>query len=292
MLLENQNAENRGGGGLNGGAAISTDTREEIAIQQLRTALSGRVITPGDAGYDEARTVFYGGIDRRPAAIVRVANASDVSRVVSLARETGLELAVRSGGHSVAGHGVSEGGIVLDLSDMRALHIDPEQRTAWVETGLTTGAFTTAAAAHGLAIGFGDTGSVGIGGITLGGGVGYLVRKYGLTIDDLLAADIVTADGQSAPRRRRNASRPLLGDPWRGRQLWRRNPVPVPAAQGRHGRGRYVVTAGDTRQSSPRSSPRRRPRRMNYRPSLRSCARRQCRLCLRSIMAGSSSWPC
>jgi FAD/FMN-containing dehydrogenase len=115
---------------------------------------------------------------------------------VELARETGLELAVRGGGHSNAGHSVSDGGIVLDLGDMRALRIDRERRTAWAQTGLTAGDYTAAAAAHGLATGFGDTGSVGIGGITLGGGIGYLVRKHGLTIDDLLAADIVTADGQ------------------------------------------------------------------------------------------------
>jgi FAD/FMN-containing dehydrogenase len=154
------------------------------------------VIAPGDAEYDGMRTVFYGGFDRRPAVIVRVADATDVARVVSLAQATGLELAVRSGGHSVAGHGVSDGGIVLDLSDMRALQIDPERRTAWAQTGLTAGEYTTAAGAYGLVTGFGDTSSVGIGGITLGGGVGYLVRKYGLTIDDLLAAEIVTADGQ------------------------------------------------------------------------------------------------
>jgi FAD/FMN-containing dehydrogenase len=115
---------------------------------------------------------------------------------VSLARESGLELAVRSGGHSSAGHSVTEGGVVLDLSNMRALQINVEGRTAWAETGLTAGEYTTAAGAHGLATGFGDTGSVGIGGLTLGGGVGYLVRKYGLTIDDLLAAEVVTADGQ------------------------------------------------------------------------------------------------
>ncbi len=167
-----------------------------ISISDLRAVFNGRVIAPEDAGYDKARTVFYGWIDRRPSAIVRVANAGDVSRLVSLARETGLELAVRSGGHSVAGHSVTEGGIVLDLSDMRALDIDPERRTAWAETGLTAGEYTVAAGAHGLATGFGDTGSVGIGGITLGGGVGYLVRKYGLTIDNLLAAEIVTADGR------------------------------------------------------------------------------------------------
>jgi FAD/FMN-containing dehydrogenase len=167
-----------------------------ISISQLRAALHGRVIAPGEAGYDQARTVFYGGIDRRPALIVRVADAPDVSRVLSLARDTGLELAVRSGGHSLAGHGVSEGGIVLDLSDMRALDIDAVRRTAWAQTGLTAGDYTTAAAAYGLATGFGDTASVGIGGLTLGGGVGYLVRKHGLTIDNLLAAEIVTADGQ------------------------------------------------------------------------------------------------
>ncbi|MBI5564076.1 MAG: FAD-binding oxidoreductase [Chloroflexi bacterium] len=170
--------------------------REALSIPEIRASVKGRVIAPEDAEYDRARTVFAGGIDRRPAVIIRVANATDVSQVISLARETGLELAVRSGGHSGAGHSVSDGGIVLDLSDMRAMQIDPQQRTAWVESGLTAGAVTTALGEHGLAIGFGDTGSVGVGGITLGGGVGYLVRKYGLTIDSLLAAEIVTADGQ------------------------------------------------------------------------------------------------
>ena len=166
------------------------------AIANLRTELGGRVITPDDPDYDAARTVFPGGIDRRPALIAQPADAAGVGRVIALAREAGLELAVRSGGHSAAGHGVSEGGVVLDLSAMRRLDIDVKGRTAWAETGLTAGEYTAAAGAHGLATGFGDTGSVGIGGITLGGGVGYLVRKYGLTIDDLLAADIVTADGQ------------------------------------------------------------------------------------------------
>ena len=196
MSLENKNAINYGGGGSNSGAVARAFTREGISIPQLRVVLNGRVIAPDDAGYDQARTVFIGGIDRRPAVIVRPADAADVSLVVSLARETGLELAIRSGGHSGAGHSVSDGGFVLDLRDMRALHIDAERRTAWAETGLTAGEYTTAAGAYNLATGFGDTGSVGIGGITLGGGVGYLVRKHGLTIDDLLAAEIVTADGQ------------------------------------------------------------------------------------------------
>ena len=167
-----------------------------ISISKLRADVAGRVIAPEDAEYDQARALFYGGMDRHPAAIVRVKDDMDVVRVVALARESGLELAVRSGGHSIPGHSVSEGGIVIDLADMRALEIDVEARTAWAQTGLTALGFTTAAAEHGLGVGFGDTGSVGIGGITLGGGVGYLVRKYGLTIDDLLAADIVTADGE------------------------------------------------------------------------------------------------
>jgi FAD/FMN-containing dehydrogenase len=166
------------------------------SIAQLRADLNGRVITPDDAEYDQARAVFYGSFDRRPAFIVRPKDAGEVSRVVSLARETELELAVRSGGHSLAGHGVSESGIVLDLAEMRALDIDVPSRTAWAEAGLTAAEYTAAAAVHGLATGFGDTGSVGIGGLTLGGGVGFLVRKHGLTIDNLLAAELVTADGE------------------------------------------------------------------------------------------------
>ena len=167
-----------------------------ISIPTLRKDFKGQVIAPGDPEYDQARTVFYGGIDRHPAVIIKVANVEEVSHVVNLARESGLELAIRSGGHSVVGYSVTEGGIVLDLSNLRDLQIDVEQRTAWAETGLTAGDLTNAAGTHGLAVGFGDTASVGIGGITLGGGVGYLVRKHGLTIDSLLAAELVTADGQ------------------------------------------------------------------------------------------------
>jgi FAD/FMN-containing dehydrogenase len=166
-----------------------------LSSPQLADELKGRVIEPGHPDYDEARTVFYGDVDRRPSAIVKVANADDVARVIAHARDAGLEVAVRSGGHSGAGHGVTEGGVVIDLSNMRKLEIDPERRTAWAETGLTAGEYTAAAARHRLATGFGDTGSVGIGGITLGGGVGFLVRKHGLTIDDLLAAEVVTAEG-------------------------------------------------------------------------------------------------
>jgi FAD/FMN-containing dehydrogenase len=166
-----------------------------LEIGQLRASLKGRVIAPGDEDYDAFRTVNAGGIDRHPAVITRPAGTEDVAKIVSLAKETGLELAVRSGGHSSAGHSVTEGGIVLDLRDMHAIQIDENRRTAWAESGVTAGEFTARAAEFGLATGFGDTGSVGIGGITLGGGIGYLSRKYGLTIDNLLAAEIVTAEG-------------------------------------------------------------------------------------------------
>lgn len=165
-------------------------------IGQLAERLRGTLLRPGDAGYDEARTPFYGGFDRRPLIIARVVDAEDVVSVVRFAADNALELAVRSGGHSIAAHSVSDGGIVIDLSAMKALEIDIAGRTAWAETGLAAEEFTRQVGVHGLAVGFGDTGSVGIGGITLGGGVGYLSRKYGLTIDALLAAEVVTADGQ------------------------------------------------------------------------------------------------
>jgi hypothetical protein len=163
---------------------------------ELRSSVRGRVLEPEDPDYEQARTLVYGGFDQRPGVIVRVADADDVARVVTFAREGGYELAIRGGGHSNAGHSSTEGGVVLDLRDLKALEIDVAGRTAWAQTGLTAGEYTVAAAEHGLATGFGDTGSVGIGGITLGGGVGYLARKHGLTIDDLLAAEIVTADGR------------------------------------------------------------------------------------------------
>ena len=164
--------------------------------ERLLTDITGRVIRPGDDIYDAARQVVLGGIDRRPSAIVRVADAADVARVIRYARESGAELAVRSGGHSGAGHSATEGGIVIDLRDLRALEVDPDARTATAQTGLTALDLAVATAEHGLAIGFGDTGTVGIGGITLGGGIGYLSRRDGLTIDNLLAAEIVTADGE------------------------------------------------------------------------------------------------
>ncbi|MGH8873479.1 MAG: FAD-binding oxidoreductase [Acidimicrobiia bacterium] len=166
-----------------------------LDLERLRREVTGRVITSGDAEYDNTRTLFAGGIDTHPGVIVQVADGSDVATVLATARETGLDLAVRSGGHSAAGHGSTEGGIVLDVRGLKALEVDLESNTAWAESGLTAAEYSSGTGAHGLATGLGDTGSVGLGGIALGGGIGYLVRKHGLTIDSLLAAEIVTADG-------------------------------------------------------------------------------------------------
>jgi FAD/FMN-containing dehydrogenase len=171
-------------------------TRPELSIDRLRDAVKGAVIGPDDPDYDAMRSVIYGGIDPRPAVIVRVADAADIAAVIDVARETGLPLAVRSGGHSGAGHSTVDDGIVLDVRDLDDLEIDPIARTAWAGSGVTAMQYTAAAAEHQLATGFGDTGSVGLGGIVTGGGVGYLGRKHGLTIDDLIAAEIVTADGR------------------------------------------------------------------------------------------------
>jgi FAD/FMN-containing dehydrogenase len=175
--------------------ASSAGQAQDVSTD-LRSQLDGELITPDDSSYDDARQVFFKGWDRRPLAVAQVANASDVARVVTAARETGLDLAVRSGGHSRPGYGTVDGGLVIDLSAMNKTEVDADAKIAWVETGSTAGQFTTATAEHNLIAGLGDTGSVGIGGITLAGGVGFLVRKNGLTIDNLLAAEVVTADGE------------------------------------------------------------------------------------------------
>jgi hypothetical protein len=171
-------------------------TTSSSVIDQLRAAVGGPVITPDEPTYDKVRRVFPGDVDARPAAIVRATGSDDVARVVEIARDTDAELAIRSGGHNGAGHSTTEGGIVLDLRDMNRIELDIDGRTAWADGGVTAADYTNQAGQHGLATGFGDTGSVGVSGLTLGGGIGFLVRRYGLTIDSLLGAELVTADGQ------------------------------------------------------------------------------------------------
>ena len=173
-----------------------TDTLATDLIEELRAATSGEVVTPRDEAYDEARALYFTGLDRRPAAIVRPRSAEEVAAAVSLARHGDVEMSVRGGGHAPAGHSVPNGAVVLDLRALRTLEIDATDRRARAGAGLTAGAYTEEVGAHGLATGFGDSPSVGLAGITLGGGVGYLHRKLGLTIDSLLGAQIVTADGE------------------------------------------------------------------------------------------------
>lgn len=174
-----------------------SDLDARAVADELRASLSGRVLTADDPDYDAVREVKLGGVDPRPAVVVRPLTDDDVAAAVDAARRHGLPLAVRSGGHSGAGHGTVDGGLVVDVRDLAGIEIDPDARTAWVGAGATAGQVSVAAAEHGLAVGFGDTGSVGVAGITLGGGVGYLSRVHGLTIDNLLAADVVLADGRA-----------------------------------------------------------------------------------------------
>lgn len=161
----------------------------------LRVQLEGDLLTAGHEAYDTARRTVSLRSDRFPLAIVRAATEHDVAATVRFARDHGLPLAVRSGGHSIALHSVVDDALVIDLSHMKRIEIDPDTRTARVEPGTTSGDLAWPAHEHGLALSTGDTRSVGMGGLTAGGGIGYLVRKHGLTIDSLLAARVVTADG-------------------------------------------------------------------------------------------------
>ena len=166
------------------------------ALQHFKERLHGELIGPGDDGYESARRVWNGMIDRYPALIARCTSVSDVVRAVQFARRQDLPIAVRSGGHSYAGNSTCDGGIVIDLSRMKRVQVDPLKRTAWVQAGLTLGEFVRETQAFGLATTVGTVSETGLAGLTLGGGIGWLMGKYGLTIDSLLTVEIVTADGR------------------------------------------------------------------------------------------------
>jgi FAD/FMN-containing dehydrogenase len=165
-------------------------------IDELREQVRAPVISADDAGYDDARGVHNGMFDRRPKVIVRAEQVADVVAAVNFARDAGLDLSVKGGGHSAPGFGTNEDGVVIDLSLMRHVHVDPRTRTALAGGGATWGDFNYATHAYGLATTGGIVSTTGIGGLTLGGGIGYLTRGYGLSIDNLVAAEVVTADGQ------------------------------------------------------------------------------------------------
>ncbi len=177
---------------LDGGtASIGAPT-----LDALRAVLRGDVVLPGGAGYDEARTIWNAMIDRRPGLVVRCLGPADVIQAVRFAAEQGLLTAVRAAGHNIAGKAVCEGGLLIDLSRMRSVHVEREAATAWVEPGATLGDFDRETQAFGLTTPTGINSTTGIAGLTLGGGFGWTTRKFGLTIDNLISADIVTADGE------------------------------------------------------------------------------------------------
>jgi FAD/FMN-containing dehydrogenase len=176
---------------LKGGTiALPTDI-----LTALRPQLRGSICLPDEPGYDEARTIWNAMIDRRPGAVVRCRGASDVMCAVRLAHDNGLLVAVRGGGHNISGNAVCEGGLLIDLSPMRSVRIDPKRQTARVEPGVTLGEFDKEAQAFGLATPLGINSTTGVAGLTLGGGFGWLSRKFGFTVDNLISADVVTADG-------------------------------------------------------------------------------------------------
>jgi FAD/FMN-containing dehydrogenase len=164
-------------------------------IDKLKTHVKGHIVLPDDPSYDEVREIWNAMIDRRPAVIVQCAEADDVSHVITFARENKLEISIRGAGHNIAGNAVCDNGVMIDLSTMKRIRVDAQKGRAYIEPGATLGEFDQATQVHGLATPVGINSTTGIAGLTLGGGFGWLTRKYGLTIDNLISADVITADG-------------------------------------------------------------------------------------------------
>jgi FAD/FMN-containing dehydrogenase len=171
-------------------------TKSNKIIEKLKGKVKGQIVLPDDPNYNKVREIWNAMIDRRPAVIVQCAAADDVLHAISYARENGLELSIRGGGHNIAGSSLCDNGVLIDLSNMKTVSVDAQNRRAYVEPGATLGDFDKAAQAHGLATPMGINSTTGVAGLTLGGGFGWLTRKYGMTIDNLVSADMVTADGR------------------------------------------------------------------------------------------------
>jgi FAD/FMN-containing dehydrogenase len=204
----------------------------------------GDVIAPDRNGYDDARAVWNGTVDRRPRLIARCSGTADVAAAVRFARDCDLEIAVRGGGHNVAGTAVCDDGIVIDLSAMRAVTVDPVERTALVQGGALWGDVDHETQGHGLATTGGIVSHTGVGGLSLGGGIGWLMRKHGLTVDNLVEAEVISAEGDII-RASANDHRSVLGAAGRRWELRRRQLVPVHVAPRRpHRHGRTGVLGG------------------------------------------------
>ena len=212
----------------------------EAVANELKGRVRGPLLRPGEPAYDEARSVWNAMIDRRPALIVRCLGVADVVACVNAAREHGLPLSIKGGGHNIAGLAVCDGGLMLDMSLMRGVWVDPAARVARAQAGCLLGDVDRETQLHGLAAVLGFVSNTGCAGLTLGGGFGYLTRRFGWTSDNVASIDLVTADGRAIRASERREQRPVLGAARRRQQLRRRHELRVHAASGRPGdhRGR------------------------------------------------------
>ena len=235
-------------------AAVGVDE----SLEELQSSLAGTVIVPGDPEYDAARVSFNAAIDRHPAVIARCAGPNDVAAAFDYARATGLEVAVRGGGHNPAGHCLLDGGLVIDLSQLRGVEVDAEAGIARAQGGSTWLDFDAATQAFGFVTPGGVVGSTGVCGLTLGGGIGHLTAQYGLTCDNLVGAELVTPDRRDRPRGRWRKPGAPLGSPGRGWELRHRYTTRVPPLPARERRGRVAHLRRRGRARRAPSLPRRR----------------------------------
>ena len=203
----------------------------DSTVATLKASLRGGLITPSDAGYDEARKVYNGMIDRRPQLIARCADVADVIAAVNFARENKMLVSIRGGGHNAGGLGVCDDGLVIDLSPMRYVRVDPKKKTVIAGGGALWGDVDHATHPFGLAVPSGIISTTGVGGLTLGGGIGHLTRQCGLTIDNLLGVEMVLANGKFVTASCQGELRSVLGGSRRRRQLRRGDVVPVQGAR-------------------------------------------------------------
>ena len=222
-------------------------------LAALRDGFGGDVLADGDDGYEDARTIFNAMITRRPAAIAQCTSEDDVKAALAFAADNDLEVSVRSGGHAVAGASLTDGGLKIDMRRMNSASVDPEARTITVGGGAAWKDFDAATQPHGLAATGGRVSTTGVAGLSLGGGSGWLERKFGLACDNLLSATLVTADGRTVRRLRGREPRSVLGASRRRRQLRHRHRADLPPARdaGLH-RGADDLAAGGRRRGDPR----------------------------------------